>query len=254
MAFGDFDISKTWTAVTTGTGTVVFDSAKKATCVDPDGSSVAYIRRDLIVRPGEVVRVSAFVKTNSGPPRLVMNWPSFGEQVQNISLAQSSPDLIEYVAEFEVPLTAAATSIVYITIGGITAEISSCEVYFPKVEIISDIDREFGRVVDAGGSPSSGSGSYIQYSDGRMVCENQISITNCNTAWGQVFTSGLFSVPAFARTFVGGVSRSYNIVSATDGASAWIYSSNSQVGVARGTTSTATWVIRIRGTGFWRAV
>lgn len=250
------DISKTWTATTSGSGTAVFDSALKATCTDPDGSSVAYIRRDIIMPPATEIEVTVLCRTISGNPRIVINYPSFGDHVANVQMDQVSTDLIRYTARFFTPEWGADAEDGVVTIGLVTSDIGECELYDPRIKVGGlDIDV-FGSsiVVDAGGDPYTGSGDYIQYYDGRMVCRRVVQVVGCAVAWGSIFSSGLFSAPAMAKSFVGTVTRSYECLGGALGESAWTYTNGSQYGVARGTTSAGTFNVLVVAEGYWRTV
>lgn len=250
------DISNTWTAVVSGSGTTVFDSALKATCTDPNGSSVAYIRRDVIMPPGVEIEVTVLCRALSGNPRIVINYPDFGDQLANVRMDQVSPDLIKYTARAYTPEWGSDTEDGIVTIGLVSADVGECELYDPRVKIDGmDIDVfASSLVVSSGGDPYTGTGDWVQYYDGRQVCRRVVQVVGCATAWGSIFSSGLFGAPGMAKTFVGTVTRLYDCLGGTLGESAWTYSNGSQYGVVRGSTSAGTFNVLVTATGYWRAV
>jgi hypothetical protein len=257
MTFGVRELERIWTVVQDGGGAVTFPSLRRASCV-AGTSARANIRLPVPLPPGSLLTVRASAVLNSGAASIVIDYPSIGAAKVAVPFYTSAgaADLHEYEARFIAPQYGADDAQAFVSIGVFFAPAGDVVIYQPQVfvdgvEITGQLN---GGMVIASGTVSGTGEQWVRYADGRQESWLDFTVTNCTTAWGQVFTSGLIAPPASALTWSGTIHRAYDLISSTSGLSCWIYFSDSQVGVARGTSATGTFTLRLTRRGFWRAV
>lgn len=238
-----------WEVVEWGSGTVTLSAGDTvASCVDGGSSDKAYLQRRITVSPGDIVSVSVLASVASGAPSLIIDYPAPASPKITVEMVGS--DLRLYSALYQVPDTADASDFVYLNVGVFTTDAGECTLLNYSVVVNgTDID-----VVDGIKESGSGAnGTYTMWSDGRMEQEKIVELTDCASAWGSVFTSGLTNIGSFEKTFVGDWDFTATANgSASGGKSAWAYSNNSQVGVVRGTSATGTFYVLVRAVGRWK--
>lgn len=128
-----------WRQITSGSGSVGV-SGSKVTCNSPVGST-ARIAKYLKVFPGDLVKVSFFAKRNSGVDAtsggVAIDFPTEATLVNRVRIVSS--EWTEHSLVYSVPLTAAATSYVTISVGVFTADAGEIEALLPKIEIESSV-------------------------------------------------------------------------------------------------------------------
>lgn len=238
-----------WVKQLSGVGAITIDAGKRKANLTAVVGETAYLRRTLPTRPGDVVTVTVLARVNYGTPKIIIDYPASGTPVQTAEVDGGS--LAEHSLTWIVPRTATATDQTLINVGVFNPEAGDVDIYDPIVTI-NGIDIDSASYVEAG---SGANGTYQRFGDGTLICKKTVTITDCTTAWGSVFTSGLIGVGQFEKTFVGTPHMAYGTKGSASSASAWVYSAGSgtlaSVGVARGTSITGTFSIDVTATGRW---
>ena len=129
-----------WEQITAGAGAITITGDYKVNMTDASAvSDKAYIRRTLIVQPGDVVTCRVMGRVVSGSPAIIIDYPSTAIPVSRTEVTGSY--LREYCATWIVPETYVSTDRVLVNIGLFTADIGDADFYDPIIEINgADID------------------------------------------------------------------------------------------------------------------
>ena len=215
----------------------------------------AYLRRVIAAVPRSVVTVRVLARNISGSASIIIDYPAASSPVRTTNIA--SPDLIEYVTNWQVP-AAATTESVLVNIGVFTSQIGSCEIYDAKIEVDGiDIDTVVDWLVEEG---SNASGSFSKFASGLMICRKTVSgVGPISQVWGSGFDSPYVILGNWAAPFAGDPPQrsvsSWNVTGSSSfvvGVTQPTLSRAGQVRLARLTSSGSTeFGVDVVGIGRW---
>ena len=131
-----------------GAGTISIDAdGQRATCTAGAGD-VAYVKKFIPARAGEIVKFSFLARRISGEPKAAINYPAAGDSQSVVDI--DSDEIIEYTVSYIVPYTNdEGADYLQLSLGTFTSEAGSCEVVNPRIQV-SDGSLGFMRVWCAG--------------------------------------------------------------------------------------------------------